>query len=106
VSFATGVYPILMANCLGMGCHTGARPAASLRLDSASAAWSELVNVPASCGGQMLVRPGAPAQSYLINKLTNVGICSGTQMPKSDQPLQPSDIALIEAWICNGAAND
>lgn len=104
-SFAAQIQPILTRACTEMGCHSGARAAASLSLD-VGRSWTELVNVPAGCGGSVLVRPGDPAGSYLMNKLTDVGICSGTEMPKRGMLLPPAEIELIRAWICSGAAND
>lgn len=105
VSFAADVLPILTNTCTAIGCHAGARAAASLSLEP-TRAYSELVGVPASCGGSVLVRPGSVAESYLVNKLTNVGICSGTEMPKRGQMLPVSEIDTIRTWICLGARND
>lgn len=76
---------------------------------SAGHAWANLVNQPApaseSCGGTLVV-PGDPASSYLYQKLTNPHPCSGSQMPRTDlfpNPLPSCVIALIEAWIAEGA---
>jgi hypothetical protein len=52
------------------------------------------------------VSPGATAKSYLMSKLTGVGICSGTQMPKTGSSLPASQIAVISGWICAGAPNN
>jgi hypothetical protein len=41
--------------------------------------------------------------SYLINKLLGVDMCTGTQMPKADQSLAADDIQRISDWICQGA---
>lgn len=105
VSFSADVAPILNRSCTSMGCHTGPRPAASLTLVLGSA-YAELVGVPASCGTSPLVDPGAVDNSYLINKLTGVALCSGTQMPKMGEALPAAEIDLIRAWICRGAADD
>ncbi len=102
-SYARDIEPIFVATCRDAGCHTGARAAAGLRLDL-GVGYAELLGVPASCGGSVLVRPSDVAGSYLFNKLTNVGICSGTEMPKRGSPLAPAQIDLIRAWICSGAA--
>jgi hypothetical protein len=74
---------------------------------SAGVAWASLVNQPASeaCGGTLVV-PGDPASSYLYQKLTNPHPCFGSQMPRSDlfaDPLPACVLALIEAWIVEGA---
>jgi len=81
----------------------GVKPAAGLSLVS-SASYAELVNVASSsCTGQVLVAPSMVSKSYLMNKLTNVGICNGTQMPKTGQSLTKSELDAIGGWICEGA---
>jgi hypothetical protein len=49
------------------------------------------------------VTPSAVPQSYLMNKLLGINICSGTQMPKTGGALSSSDINTISSWICEGA---
>jgi hypothetical protein len=46
------------------------------------------------------------AKSYLVNKLTGVDLCAGTQMPKAGSSLSLSEIDLVRGWICNGAPNN
>jgi hypothetical protein len=72
------------------------------------ASYGALVNVPASssCTKMVRVSPGASAKSYLMNKLTGIGICTGTQMPKTGGALPSAQIALISGWICEGAPNN
>jgi len=67
-----------------------------------SASYDSLVNVPTDCG-RVRVVPGSPSTSYLINKLTGVNICTGTQMPARGTSLPSSQIDLIRSWICQGA---
>jgi hypothetical protein len=50
------------------------------------------------------VVPGSVSTSYLVNKLTGVGMCSGSQMPLTGS-LSSSQVDQIRAWICNGAPN-
>jgi hypothetical protein len=70
-------------------------------------AYSNLVNVPSGCSdGRLRVAPGSPATSYLINKLTGVDMCSGTQMPAKGASIPQSQIDLIRTWICLGAPNN
>jgi hypothetical protein len=64
------------------------------------------VGQSASCGSNALVAPGDVDRSYLMNKLTGVGICAGTQMPKRGISLPSSHLDLIRSWICRGARND
>jgi hypothetical protein len=82
------------------------RPSENLDLSTASVAFGELVSVRAGqCGGsKFLVLPGDPAASYLIAKLTGVGMCSGSVMPKAGSELSPAQIDTVRAWIGAGAA--
>jgi hypothetical protein len=98
------VQTIFTENCVT--CHTRGD---DLNL-SAGVAWADLVNQPAptaeSCGGTLVV-PGEPSASYLYQKLTNPNPCSGSQMPRTSlfpNPLPTCVIALISAWILEGAA--
>jgi hypothetical protein len=100
VSYANQVQPIWNTSCT-TNCHGGARPSAQLDL-TAAGSWGSLVNVPGDCN-MLRVAPGAPANSYLLNKLTGQGICAGTQMPARGVSLPQSQIDLIRAWICQGA---
>jgi len=68
-----------------------------------------LVNQPAleACGGTYVV-PGAPDQSYLIEKVSNANPCDGMRMPRPfeilpAQPLSPAEIATLRSWISAGA---
>jgi hypothetical protein len=100
VTFDTVFAIFQRSSCGTSACHGGARPQAGLDLSSASVAQADLVGVTAEqCTGKKLVLPGDPAQSYLINKLTGVGMCSGSQMPKGKPALSAADIDTIRAWI-------
>jgi hypothetical protein len=103
VSFTNQVQPIFTASCTNNGCHSsGNKPAASLSL-VAGASYGALVNVASTCAGKMRVVPSSVPASYLMNKLTGVGICSGTQMPKTGQSLSKAELDAISGWICEGA---
>jgi hypothetical protein len=99
VHFSTDVHPIL-ANCGGELCHGG--------FSISPWPYSSLVNqLTNECqDGRMIVLPGHPESSYLIQKLTNTDLCSGVAMPKLGQPLSAAKIATIQTWICQGAANN
>jgi len=103
VSFSA-VAPILADNCTNNGCHVGTMPKEGLNL-SASKAYAELVNVKATqCNdGRLLVPSNGMGASYLMQKLLGQNMCSGSRMPKADTSLPAADLALIQAWICNGA---
>jgi len=89
-----------------MGCHAGARPAQSLSLESGKA-FPALVNVASTeCSARPLVKPGAPAGSYVVDKLLGTNLCSGSQMPKTGSSIPSQQIDLIRNWICQGAPNN
>jgi hypothetical protein len=105
VDFTSDVAPVLASNCTNAGCHAGNRPKEGLDLSEAKA-YAELVNVQADqCNdGRLLVAPGHPEQSYLIQKMLGVNMCSGSQMPKAGVSIPAEDLEAITAWICQGAA--
>jgi hypothetical protein len=89
--------------CGGELCHGG--------LAQGAFPYSQLVNVQMTrdtCDPSLvLVSPGNLGQSYLLNKLTGIGMCPGTSMmPKMGQPLPASEIQTIADWICQGAQNN
>jgi hypothetical protein len=99
---------IIVPLCATSQCHgRTTAPAGGLDL-RAGTAYGALVGknsgAPA-CSSRTFVVPNDVAASYLVAKLRGTpGIC-GSPMPKSGG-LAPSQLALVEAWICNGAAND
>ena len=106
VAFAAAVEPILTAKCATSGCHIGVAPKEGLDL-SKGKAYAALVNVKATeCkDGRFRVEPGAPGTSYLMDKVMNVDLCSGTKMPKSTD-LAAADVQTLINWICEGAPNN
>ncbi len=90
VSFSGQVQPIFDADCT-TACHSGARPAGGLSLVAGSS-HGELVNVTSTCSGRKYVVPSSPQTSYLMNKLTGVGMCAGSIMPKIGGELSQSQI--------------
>jgi hypothetical protein len=100
------VQPIFTASCASGSCHGTASAKAGLDL-SPGKSYAELVNVTASqCNGRKLVAPGAPASSYLMDKLLNINLCAGSAMPKGVPQLPQSELALVSNWICSGAPNN
>jgi hypothetical protein len=58
------------------------------------------------CGSRVLVEPGAPSASYLLNKLQGSDMCGGERMPRGGTPLSDAQISLIVRFICEGAPDD
>jgi hypothetical protein len=68
-----------------------------------------MVNVPSTESNLVLVEPGAPDKSYLINKLNGTQTAaggSGEQIPFGQSPLPRAQIDLISQWILAGASNN
>jgi hypothetical protein len=90
-------------------CHTnvGRTPSSGLNLSSTTA-YAALVSVN-SVGkpGAVLVIPGDPDHSYLVQKLEGTSGIVGKQMPRSGPPyLTAGQMRVIRRWIELGAKND
>ena len=83
-------------------CHAGATAPQGLMLDAAHS-YNLLVNVPSTeVPGILRVKPGDPANSYIIQKLEGHAAVGG-QMPLGETPLPATTIAFIAQWITDGA---
>ncbi|HLU66860.1 MAG TPA: hypothetical protein VKZ63_11315 [Kofleriaceae bacterium] len=105
VSFAADVQPIFTASCTGAVCHDGVGSAAGLNLTEGNA-YGNLVGVTATSCDRARVAPGDLEASYVVAKLTGVGMCSGSRMPRGSAPLPDDQLETIFAWICTGAEDD
>jgi len=96
VTFATDIKPIFEASCLK--CHDGTKkPKAGLALDTLEG------TLKGSRDGKV-VTPGDSANSDLVKSVAHIGDPDGF-MPKGKgaKPLTSDQIALIRAWIDQGA---
>jgi hypothetical protein len=95
-SFSRDVDPIIATCARSEGCHGRFQ-------------YDDLVNVMVVrdfCNPGVRVAPGDLAHSYLIRKVTGVGMCENSlQMPPGN-PLAQTDVQKIADWICSGAKND
>jgi hypothetical protein len=87
-------------------CHAGGSAPEGLRLDAANS-YNLLVGVPSTeVPSIMRVKPGDPANSYIIQKLQGIAAV-GKQMPDGCPTSQPcltdAQIGFIQQWITNGA---
>jgi hypothetical protein len=107
VSFASQIQPLLTASCTSMACHDAIQPQQGLDLVTGHA-YAQLVSVASTeCSTSMLVKPGAPSDSYLVVKLAGGGTCStGSRMPKAATAWSSDQIQLVRDWIANGAPNN
>ncbi len=91
---------LLRRRCATAGCHPADRPQARLDLESPGLA-TRLRTATSStsvCRDERLLVPGDPAASLLYDKLGAMPRC-GARMPITPGPLEPAEIARVEAWI-------
>lgn len=93
VEFARDVQPLLRANCVG--CHGPALQSGNFRIDRRRDVMPNRVGA----NGARIV-PGNSAASRVFARISGPG--AGVQMPPTGA-LKPEEIALIKAWIEQGA---
>src|SRR4029077_14404575 len=91
VDFATDIQPIFRTSCYT--CHQGDKAAAGLHLDSRTALGEGI-------SGKAIV-PGRAKDSLILKRLLSTD--PRARMPLGTAPLAPEKIALIRAWIDQGA---
>jgi hypothetical protein len=104
-SFAVDIQEIFVRNgCTTGQCHGFNSAEGGLSLASASASFSDLVNV-SSVGNPNVVRvvPNDPVNSYLVQKLEGT---AGTRMPQGLGALDNIDMTNIKNWINKDALNN
>lgn len=85
-------------------CHGDGSPQKGMSLVAPT--YATLVSQPSTeVPTRLRVVPGDPARSYLFEKISTDTPASGKRMPP-DQPLDPAAIALVKAWIEQGARDD
>src|ERR1700691_5744088 len=91
--FTTQVQPILTTSCVP--CHHGAKGSGGLALDSAQAI---------AQGGRSgpVIKPGDPSNSALYQRIASQD--KAVRMPLGGTALPEETVALVRAWIQNGAA--
>jgi len=114
ISFAHTIQPIFDRSCALGGCHVGPVPTGGQDL-TAGVAYSQSVNVPSTQQPRLKrVKPGDPANSYLVRKIQGGPNISGVMMPQGcpgaplngAQCLTPDEIAAIVQWITECAPNN
>lgn len=92
------VMEIVEESCAYAGCHTGANAPNGLDM-SEEVLVANLVGVKSAAGSWLRVKPGDPANSYLIKKILGAPGIKGDRMPRGGKPMAAPEIAAIEAWI-------
>lgn len=93
VDFVTEVQPVLQERCVS--CHGPEKQKGGLRLDTRAGAMKG--------GGELgpMILPGRSAESPLIRVVA--GLEPDLQMPKSGERLSTDSVALLRAWVDQGA---
>ncbi|MDH4256980.1 MAG: hypothetical protein OEX13_20985, partial [Gammaproteobacteria bacterium] len=74
---------------------------------TAGNSFANLVNVAShEQPGLMRVKPGDPANSYVIHKLEGAASISGSRMPLGGPFLDQATLDSIKSWIASGAPNN
>jgi hypothetical protein len=93
------VLDIFDTSCAYAGCHVSATAPQNLDLSEESFMMN-LVNVNSGqVASRKRVKPGDPANSYLVMKIKGSAGIKGDKMPRGGTPLSSQQIATIEAWI-------
>jgi mono/diheme cytochrome c family protein len=98
VTYTTDIQPIFQQSCVK--CHGAEKPKAKLRLDSLDGILK---------GGEdgKVVKPGSSADSMLVHNIAHIGDPDDYMPPPKNKagipPLKTEQIALIRAWIDQGA---
>jgi len=98
VSFHEHVRPIFQAKC--HGCHQPARSRAEYVMTDVQSL------IAGGEGGEPVVIPGKPEESYLIDLVTLHEGDERPEMPERDEPLTPYELTLVTKWIQDGATDD
>ncbi len=93
------------------GCHNGSQPPGGALPGSQNLtngnSFANIVNVPSLEQPTLLrVKPGDPANSYLIRKLEGTAGITGQRMPLGGPFLDQASIDKIKSWIASGAPNN
>jgi hypothetical protein len=88
IDYAKHVRPVLQERCYA--CHGALKQQSKLRVDSGAALLKAGVVVP-----------GKPAESELVARVSSTD--DDERMPPEGHPLKPEQVALLKAWIEQGA---
>ena len=115
-SFAVDLVPALQGSCgaAATSCHGGTSPTGHVMYSGTAAELhARLVNVvPANAPpglGWVLVKPGDPAHSWILEKVTKDqpgGSGYGTRMPQAAPNLCQPTVDTLTAWINAGAPSN
>ena len=101
VSFSQDILPLLTRSCSGSGCHIG-QTTNGVNLSS----YAQVKSSQGFQYGGAIVVDSSSSTSPLVNKIKSESPQFGSRMPLGRNPLSSVDIAMIEAWINDGAKDN
>jgi cytochrome c5 len=110
VSYARDVRPIFAVRCVR--CHFTGVPGIRVDLENPFDPEHGVVNRPNTwpdAPTQVLVVPGKPEESFLIEKITRTDLdpaTEGVPMPRKGAPLTADELETVRSWIAAGASDD
>lgn len=100
VSYAEDIQPIFDNSCGGAGCHID-REESGVELTT----YEDVINSEGQQYGELIVDPGNPEGSPIVDKIT-ANPDEGVRMPNNSDPLPEEEIDLIRGWIAEGAEDN
>lgn len=94
-SFTREIIP-LFNGCAGEVCHS-----------FSAGGIAQQVGLPSveCCSERLLIEPGHPERSYVLQKLRGTELCGGARMPLDHPAFTASDLQAVSDWICRGATS-
>jgi hypothetical protein len=106
ISYANNIQPIYDISCAVAGCHLGAAPAFGLNL-AAGVSYDATVEVKSLERPKLLlVEPGNPDDSYLVQKIEGAQGIAGGMMPANMPPLSLDEMTAIRQWVVECAPDN
>lgn len=103
VDYLTQIQPIWEIRCANCHVNHSGSPSAQLDLDD-DVSWLGLYRMPSGLAAdRLLVRPGDPVASFLLEKLSCDQPQAGSRMPRGRNPIPLAEQALVRDWIAQGA---
>ncbi len=101
ISYSASIQTVFNQSCGGSACHTNGGKANGIDLASYNATIS---STGTSYSGKTII-PGNATSSPLVEKV-RPNPTKGSQMPLTGSKLDAKQVAIIEAWINQGALNN
>jgi hypothetical protein len=94
---------LLQPGCSSESCHDGSSQAARLDLATEDSSYRSLLAPSTEIRTIARVKPGAPAESYLLRKLLGTPDILDDAMPQGQAQWAPEKLQLVSDWIEGGA---